>query len=480
MTTANDFLIDTRAARFTNDAYERSYLAYAHDKNVWYGVVASLFFMGLFAAGWIADYTARVSLLPWEHATRLATVVTCLATALLLLRKPDRKGSNLILSTMLILVGAYYVTLASFSDRISNADQLFAMLILITSSFLLLSWDIRHRYLIAVILLCEGVFLVFQDRPGELDVVLVSGLFWLFCIVVAAEASRRLELRRRQTYANLLHLEAEIERRTLAEHDLREAQEAVARLLEEKSERLDEATQRLAQVQKLELIGRLTGGIAHHFNNTLMTILGFVDLSRGHGDIKQIEENLDVIENAGREASRMVNTLLAMGGQQSLNLRIQNAGRLVEEVVARGEAILMQDVGIELDVNSPGISIDVDNDVFEQMMLAMLHNAKEASESSPNVRVSVDTRTLEATLSDENPYATDFCVIGIEDSGHGIEPENLKKIFEPFYSTKPEGMSSGLGLAVALGIAEQMGGTIQVQSTPGEGSLFEILLPLAS
>ncbi len=252
------------------------------------------------------------------------------------------------------------------------------------------------------------------------------------------------------------------------------------------AERARRAEAHALQVQKLESLGVLAGGLAHDLNNLLSGVLGGVDLARlelpeGH----PANAHLQTIRSAAQMAGRLCHQLLAYAGKGTL--RVERL-RLSEEV-RRHDELLKSAVGAKASLRfclqeDPDPTVEVDQGQLGQVLLNLVLNAAEAiSESGRGTTVRV--RTGQMSIDEEAPCASfvsegitsgQFGFVEVADDGPGIAPEVLERIFDPFFSTK--GAGRGLGLSSLLGIVRRHRGALCVQTEPGEGTRFKVLFPL--
>jgi PAS domain S-box-containing protein len=227
---------------------------------------------------------------------------------------------------------------------------------------------------------------------------------------------------------------------------------------------------RLRQAQKLEAIGTLAGGIAHDFNNILGAILGNLSLAQ-----EQLPPGsaalapLDAIAASAVRARALVQQILAFGRQQPTQRTAQSLQRLVRETVELLRSTLPASVTIATQLAATELVADVDGNQLQQVLINLCTNAWHAMPAGGLVVIG-----LEAT-GDAPAQAH----LWIRDHGCGMDADTQVRIFEPFFTTKPVGQGTGLGLSVVHGIVVAHGGQISVDSTPGEGSIFHILLPLS-
>jgi two-component system, cell cycle sensor histidine kinase and response regulator CckA len=236
----------------------------------------------------------------------------------------------------------------------------------------------------------------------------------------------------------------------------------------------------LAQSQKMQAIGQLAGGVAHDFNNVLTAIIGFSDLllARHRPTDPAFADIMNIKQNANR-AANLVRQLLAFSRRQTLRpevLSLTDAisdlgnllGRLLGEKVEL-KVVHGRDVGL--------VKIDVNQ--FEQVIVNLAVNARDAMPKGGRLTVRTANVTVEEsrTISPDLIPAGEYVLCEIEDTGTGMPPEVLEKIYEPFFSTKEVGKGTGLGLSTVYGIVKQTGGFIFCESEVGKGTKFRIYLP---
>ena len=237
----------------------------------------------------------------------------------------------------------------------------------------------------------------------------------------------------------------------------------------------------LAQGQKMQAIGQLAGGIAHDFNNLLTAIAGHCDLlllrhregDADHPDLIQIRQN-------SNRAAALVAQLLAFSRKQTLKPERLDVQETLSDLTHLLTRLLGERVRLDV-VHAPGpVALRADRRQLEQVIVNLVVNARDAMPEGGTVSIETMQRRLGAELHRDRAVIPrgDHVVIRVRDTGHGIPPERIGKIFEPFYTTKRAGEGTGLGLATAYGIVKQSGGFIFVASTVGEGTEFELWFPL--
>ncbi len=235
----------------------------------------------------------------------------------------------------------------------------------------------------------------------------------------------------------------------------------------------------LALAQNIESVGRLAGSIAHDFNNQLTVITGLAQLLLMNGEDggEAPEEAADIL-TASRCATQLTNKLLSFTCRQpsspiALNLNESIKAMLPLWQQSADKARLQWHPGADL----WGVRLDPTH--LDQILANLLVNAHEAI--SPGGRIELETANLTLSDADLNRpgdlSAGDYVVIRVRDDGSGMEPEIMARIFEPFYTTKPGGIGTGLGLSTVFGIVKQNQGAITVESRPGQGTTFTVFLP---
>jgi PAS domain S-box-containing protein len=248
---------------------------------------------------------------------------------------------------------------------------------------------------------------------------------------------------------------------------------ALDRLQAEVGERL-RAEEALRQAQKMEAVGQLTGGIAHDFNNLLTPIVGGLELIA----MRTVDERLKRMANAALEAARrgakLTGQLLAFSRIQ----RISIAPVAVNEVVSNMEELIRHSIGrkirMETQLDEAAGHALCDSNQLENAILNLAINGRDAMPEGGTLTISTGRETSEGG-PDLAPG--DYVYVSIGDTGEGMTADVLARATEPFFSTKPLGKGTGLGLAQVYGIARQSGGTVRIDSEPGKGTSVRLLLP---
>ncbi len=245
--------------------------------------------------------------------------------------------------------------------------------------------------------------------------------------------------------------------------------------------------EQLRQSQRLEAVGRLAGGIAHDFNNLLTVIRSETDLltmqldDDGSRD-PAFREALDSIGSTADRAAELTKQLLAFSREQVLQPRVVNLSAIVDDASRLLRRVISEDVRLDLQLESELPAIRLDPGQLEAVIVNLAVNARDAMPGGGTLRM----RTYEMDVTDgnrpEHPGQEPgrYVVLEVSDTGTGMDARTLSHLFEPFFTTKEKGRGTGLGLAMAYGFVTQSGGTIRVESEPGQGSTFRLCFPAVS
>jgi signal transduction histidine kinase/CheY-like chemotaxis protein len=246
----------------------------------------------------------------------------------------------------------------------------------------------------------------------------------------------------------------------------------VRRRAEEDRRRLEE---QLRQSQKMEAVGRLAGGIAHDFNNLLMVIMGHGELLRRSLDANDPRlRKLQHVMGASERAARLVRQLLAFSRKQVLEAQVVDLNTLVSDTARMLRPLLGEDVKVVTRLD-PGLRrVRVDPAQIEQVLMNLAVNARDAMPTGGTI--TLETADVSVPVSGETPSGRQ-AALTVRDTGHGMDEKTRTQAFEPFFTTKAATGGTGLGLSTVYGIVQQSGGHVAVESTPGRGSCFRILLP---
>jgi signal transduction histidine kinase len=240
--------------------------------------------------------------------------------------------------------------------------------------------------------------------------------------------------------------------------------------------------EQLRQSQKLEAIGRLASGVAHDFNNILMSIMGSADLmllQLAPGDPARDEAN--EIKESVRRGAALPRQLLAFSRRQATVPRLFELGEAIVGMDTMLRRLIGPEIEFEIVRPSKPAMVVADLAQIEQLVLNLVINARDAMPDGGRLIVAVEEVEVaeSAALTQVEGRAGRYARLSVSDTGTGIDDKTRAKLFEPFFTTK-EGKGSGLGLSIVYGIVKQSGGHISVVSEPGHGAAFLIYLPTAN
>ncbi len=237
----------------------------------------------------------------------------------------------------------------------------------------------------------------------------------------------------------------------------------------------------LRQSQKMEAVGRLAGGVAHDFNNLLTAITGYTDmLAEALPPDGKLREYATQVQAAADQATALTQQLLAFGRRQVLFPRILDLNEVVRDI----ELILRRVIGEDIEFSAapePTLGhVFADRGQLSQVIMNLAVNARDAMPRGGRLRIETRNTELDERYAAVHPGSRvgRFVMLSVTDTGIGMDTETLGRLFEPFYTTKPVGEGTGLGLSTVYGIVKQSEGYITVSSEPGAGSSFQIYLPM--
>lgn len=277
-------------------------------------------------------------------------------------------------------------------------------------------------------------------------------------------------------------LERQMRHRERAEEQLRALNETLECRVAAAIEERRQAQLALAQAQKMESVGKLTGGVAHDFNNLLQVVSGNLQLLARDvaGNEKAEKRIINALAGVSRGA-KLASQLLAFGRRQALEPKVVNVTRFVrgmDEMLRRaiGE-------GIEIEtIASGGLwNTFIDPTQIENALLNLAINARDAMDGQGKLTIELGNATLDDDYARAHAEVSpgQYVMLAVSDTGCGIPPDLLEKVFDPFFSTKPEGKGSGLGLSMVYGFVKQSGGHVKIYSEVGEGTTIRLYLPRA-
>ena len=238
--------------------------------------------------------------------------------------------------------------------------------------------------------------------------------------------------------------------------------------------------EQLQRAQRMEAVGRLTGGVAHDFNNMLSVIIGNIDLAAEEvGPDAAIAPYLDSAIGAATRSAELTQSLLAFSRKQTLKPEAVAPALLMDRLVIMLRRVFDENISIETE-GAPNLwNCRADSAQLEAAILNLSINARDAMDSGGALRISAENRILTASR-DENVGgldAGDYVAISVADNGSGIPDDAVAQVFEPFFTTKEVGVGSGLGLSMVYGFVSQSGGHVTLDTEVGVGTTVTLLLP---
>jgi len=252
----------------------------------------------------------------------------------------------------------------------------------------------------------------------------------------------------------------------------------------ERAKELEAAHAALVQSQKLEAVGKLTGGVAHDFNNVLQVVQGSLQLlqletSDDNTDEKTTEKRIATAMSAVDRGAKLSAQLLAFARKQPLQPKVRNLAGVINGMGEMLRRVLGDAIEIEIITSDRPWNILVDPNQLENVILNLAINARDAMQSVGKLTIEVSNCVLNEDFvrAEQGLNAGDFVMLSISDTGPGIPADIMDKVFEPFFTTKPEGEGTGLGLSMAHGFVKQSNGHIAIFSEIGQGTTLRLYLP---
>gem|GEM_PF-993825 len=255
----------------------------------------------------------------------------------------------------------------------------------------------------------------------------------------------------------------------------KELETAMQAVLKAEAER-SELQEQLIESNKMETMGRLAGGIAHDFNNILTPIVGHADLALEITEEEEIKEDLKVILKSAMRAKELINQILTFSRKYKTEAYPVEVFKVIQDAMELLHASFPKNIALEYNLSSSKLFVLANEVQLQQVLLNLCTNAKDAIGTSLGL-IRIKQEMVVISDSTLELKSGTYGKITISDNGSGMSEHIQKNIFFPFYTTKPKGAGTGLGLSVAHGIITSFGGSISVQSTEGKGTDFEIYLP---
>ncbi len=250
--------------------------------------------------------------------------------------------------------------------------------------------------------------------------------------------------------------------------------------LEKEIKERQELQARLAQVQKMDSIGRLAGGVAHDFNNKLLLILGYVELIMSQsGPGSQNYDELVEIQKAAQHSAEITRQLLAFARKQTIAPQVLDLNSTVESMLKMLRRLIGENIGLSWLPGTDLGLVRLDPAQIDQILTNLCVNARDAIQGTGKINIATASATFdEADCAPRTDYIPgDYITLTVSDNGSGMDQQTIANIFEPFFTTKEFGKGTGLGLATVYGIVKQNRGVITVSSEIDQGTTFKIYLP---
>ncbi|MFL5351845.1 response regulator [Archangium sp.] len=283
---------------------------------------------------------------------------------------------------------------------------------------------------------------------------------------------------------------ADVTGRVLAEQQVRHYQEHLEELVRERTRALEESEAerrkteaQLRQSQKMEAVGKLTGGVAHDFNNLLQVIAGNLQLLQR--ELVGNERALGRVQTAARAVDRgakLASQLLSFARRQPLQPLVVNVSKVVRGMDDLLRRTLGEEVALETSTAKELWNTALDPNQFENVIINLAVNARDAMNGSGKLTIEVGNAVLDEHYCRLHPEVLpgQYVLLAVSDTGSGMTPEVMERVFEPFFTTKPEGRGTGLGLSMVYGFVKQSGGHIKLYSEVGHGTTIKLYMPRAA
>ena len=253
------------------------------------------------------------------------------------------------------------------------------------------------------------------------------------------------------------------------------------KIAEQEKENLEK---QLHQIQKIEAIGKLAGGVAHDFNNMLSVVIGYTEILQMEfkPDDDKYKTLNTILETAAHRSTQLVSQLLAFARKQTIQPIVFNINETIESLLEMLGQLIGENISLKWSPDETIGSVKMDPGQVDQILANLVVNARDAIGGTGVISIATSSLVLDDTYCDTHADATPgtYIVLTVEDTGCGIDKQHQKEIFEPFFTTKEVGMGTGLGLSTVYGIIRQNSGFINVYSELGQGSSFKIFLPAST
>jgi len=252
--------------------------------------------------------------------------------------------------------------------------------------------------------------------------------------------------------------------------------------LQQSLEKFEELEAQFHQAQKMEAIGTLVGGIAHDFNNILAGITGNLYLAKRKSNNPDVLEKLSSIEQLSCRSADLIKQLLTFARKGIIDMQPLPLNPFTKEILKLLRSSIPENIDINYNICSDTMMVNGDGTQLHQIIMNLVNNAHDAVENVNQPCIAIKLEKVHANDAFIEQHVDfelgDYAHLSIEDNGCGIPKDKIEHVFEPFFTTKAQGKGTGLGLAMVFGAIQSHGGYIEVRSIEGEGTIFDIYLPL--
>ncbi len=236
--------------------------------------------------------------------------------------------------------------------------------------------------------------------------------------------------------------------------------------------------ERLRGAARLEAVGQLAGGIAHDFNNLLTAIIGYCDLTLMEmPDEVSVCDDVLRIKSAAKRAANLSERLLAFSSQQPSQLRVTDVNERIAEIARMLRRVIEENIELQVNKSEAPLKVRMDPAQLERIVVNLAVNARDAMPDGGRLTIATG-RARRSSEEEPAENGTGYAVLTVQDTGTGMTPQVRERIFDPFFTTKALGCGTGLGLTTVCTLVQQLGGRVECESAPGEGTVFRVYLPL--